>query len=56
MAVYIRKRPSKSPPKYHTSEKCPMVKGYPSAYQAIAKPPADHTPCQRSGPCSRLTK
>ncbi len=51
MTVYIKKRASQSPPKYHTSKKCPMVKGYPDSYKAVPSPPPSYTPCSRNGPC-----
>jgi hypothetical protein len=51
MTVYIAKHKTRSPPKYHTSANCPMVKGYPSAYKAVPTPPPGYTPCQRMGPC-----
>ena len=53
MTVYITKHKTKSPPKYHTSPKCPMVKGYPSAYRTVASPPKGYTQCQRNGPCQK---
>ena len=51
MTVYITKHKTQSPPEYHTSANCPMVKGYPTAYQAVPKPPPGYTPCERIGPC-----
>jgi hypothetical protein len=51
MTVYITKRKTQSPPKYHTSANCSMVRGYPNAYKAVASPPPGYTPCQRKGPC-----
>ncbi len=51
MTVYIRKHKTQSPPKYHTSADCPMVKAYPNDYKAVTSPPPNYTPCQRNGPC-----
>lgn len=51
MTVYITKRKTQSPPKYHTSDNCPMVKAYPDAYKPVPSPPPGYTPCQRMGPC-----
>jgi hypothetical protein len=51
MTVYIAKHRTQSPPKYHTSAQCPMVKIYPNAYKAVSAPPPGDTPCQRFGPC-----
>jgi len=51
MTVYIAKRKTQSPLKYHTSANCPMVKVYPNAYKAVPRPPPGYMPCQRKGPC-----
>ncbi len=51
MAVYILKDKTKRSRKYHTSAKCPMVKAYPNDYEAVTRPPAGYTRCQRAGPC-----
>lgn len=51
MTVYITTRRTQSPPKYHTSADCPMVKANPNAYKTVPSPPPGYTPCERNGPC-----
>jgi hypothetical protein len=53
MTVYILKHQTKSPPKYHTSADCPMVRAYPDSYRAVPSPPSTHSPCRRSGACQK---
>jgi hypothetical protein len=51
MSVYITSRKTQSPPKYHTSLNCPMVRAYPTDYIKVSSPPLGYTPCERNGPC-----
>jgi hypothetical protein len=49
--VYITKRQTQSPPRYHVSKDCPMVRLYRSGYKRVTSPPAGHEPCRHAGPC-----
>jgi hypothetical protein len=51
MPIYITKHKTQSPPKYHTSPNCPMVKAWRESYKMVPKPPPGYTPCERFGPC-----
>ena len=54
---YVTHHKTKSPPRYHTSANCSMVRNYgigppPNAYRAVTiAPPWPYQPCQKNGPC-----
>lgn len=54
MSVYVLRRKTKSPLKYHTSDLCPLVRKHYDSYEEVPERVAlqrGYTHCQRYGAC-----